>query len=39
MSTENAVRDRYANAAQTKEDFLCCAVDYDAKYLKEFPRK
>jgi arsenite methyltransferase len=39
MSTENAVRDRYANAAQTKEDSLCCAVDYDAKYLKAIPEE
>jgi len=37
--TENAVRDRYANAAQTKEDSLCCAVDYDAKYLKAIPEE
>jgi SAM-dependent methyltransferase len=39
MSTENAVRDRYANAAQTKEDSLCCAVDYDVKYLKAIPEE
>ena len=37
MSTEIAVRDRYANAAQAKEDSLCCAVDYDAKYLEAIP--
>ena len=37
--TENAVRDRYANAAQTKEDSLCCSVDYDAKYLKAIPEE
>jgi len=39
MSTENAVRDRYANAAQTKENSLCCAVDYNAKYLKAIPEE
>ena len=39
MSTENAVRDRYANAAQAKEDSLCCAVNYDAQYLKAIPEE
>jgi SAM-dependent methyltransferase len=39
MSAENAVRDRYANAAQAKEDSLCCAVDYDAQYLKAIPEE
>ena len=34
---EGAVRDRYANAAQAKEDSLCCAVDYDARYLEAIP--
>ena len=37
MNTENSVRERYANAAQTREESLCCAVDYDAKYLKAIP--
>ena len=39
QSTEAAVRDRYANAAQAKEDSLCCAVDYDAQYLKAIPEE
>ena len=37
MSTESAVRDRYANAAQAKEGSLCCAVDYDARFLEAIP--
>jgi len=36
-TTEGTVRDRYANAAQAKEDSLCCAVDYDARYLEAIP--
>ena len=37
MSTESAVRDRYANAAQAKKGSLCCAVDYDARFLEAIP--
>ena len=37
MDTESAVRERYAAAAQAKENSLCCAVDYDAKYLEAIP--
>ena len=37
MDTESAVRKRYAAAAQAKEYSLCCAVDYDAKYLEAIP--
>ena len=39
MSTEAAVRERYAAAAQLKEKALCCAVDYDAKYLEAIPEE
>ncbi len=39
MNTENSVRERYANAAQQKEEALCCAVDYDAKYLEAIPEE
>ncbi len=38
-TTEAAVRDRYANAAQAKEDSLCCAVDYDARFLEAIPEE
>lgn len=37
MSTESAVRERYANAAHSPEAALCCPVDYDPKYLKVIP--
>ncbi|MFA6963086.1 MAG: methyltransferase domain-containing protein [Opitutaceae bacterium] len=37
MSTETAVRERYANAARAAEAALCCPVDYDPKYLKAIP--
>ena len=37
METESAVRKRYAAAAEAKEEALCCAVDYDARYLKAIP--
>jgi ubiquinone/menaquinone biosynthesis C-methylase UbiE len=39
VNTENSVRERYANAAQQKEEALCCAVDYDAKFLKAIPEE
>ena len=39
METETAVRDRYAAAAEAKEEALCCAVDYDAQYLKAIPEE
>ena len=39
MSTEAAVRERYAAAALLKEKALCCAVDYDAKYLETIPKE
>tara|TARA_B100001971_G_C18163579_1_gene522863 strand:+ start:207 stop:1136 length:930 start_codon:yes stop_codon:yes gene_type:complete len=38
-SSETAVRERYTAAAQTKEDALCCAVDYEAKYLAAIPKE
>ena len=37
MSIEAAVQERYANAAQQKEESLCCAVEYDARYLEAIP--
>ncbi|MGK0238471.1 MAG: arsenite methyltransferase [Candidatus Pelagisphaera sp.] len=36
-SQEGAVRDRYAKAAQSREQALCCPVDYDPQYLKAIP--
>ncbi|NND96516.1 MAG: methyltransferase domain-containing protein [Pirellulaceae bacterium] len=37
LDTEQAVRERYAAAAQECEPQLCCPVDYDAQYLKVIP--
>jgi SAM-dependent methyltransferase len=34
-----AVQDRYAKAAQTVEPKLCCAVEYDRKYLAVIPEE
>ena len=37
LDTENAVRSRYAAAAEACEPELCCPVDYDTQYLKIIP--
>ena len=34
---EDAVRSRYGAASQTKEDALCCPVEYDPQYLRVLP--
>lgn len=34
---ESAVRERYGAASQTKEDALCCPVEYDPQFLKILP--
>ena len=39
LDTENAVRERYSAAAQTREAELCCPVDYDAQYLAIIPQE
>jgi len=39
MSVEIAVRKRYAAAAQNKEKVLCCAVNYNTKYLEAIPEE
>ncbi len=39
LDTENAVRERYAAAAQQQEPQLCCPVDYDTRYLKVIPQE
>ena len=39
ISSESAVRERYAKAAREKEVQLCCPVDYDATYLKVIPQE
>ena len=39
LDTENAVRERYSAAAQSREAELCCPVDYDAQYLAIIPQE
>ncbi len=39
LDTENAVRQRYAAAANEQEPALCCPVDYDVRYLKIIPQE
>ncbi len=39
LNVDQAVRERYAEAAQQKEQALCCPVDYDAKYLALIPQE
>ncbi len=39
MQSESAVRDRYAKGAQAVEPALCCAVDYDPRYLAAIPKE
>ena len=36
IDVERAVNERYGQAAKAPEPELCCAVDYDAKYLRLF---
>jgi SAM-dependent methyltransferase len=37
LRSNEAVRNRYANAARVREAALCCPVDYDARYLEALP--
>ncbi len=37
LSVEQAVRDRYAAAAQSREENLCCPIDYDGALLAVIP--
>ena len=39
LNVEQAVRDRYTDAAQEKAPALCCPVDYDASYLEVLPEE
>lgn len=38
-SIEDAVKERYSNAAKEYEKGLCCPVDYDPQYLKVIPQE
>ena len=37
FKVEDAVRQRYSSAARDRVESLCCAVEYDRKYLKVIP--
>jgi SAM-dependent methyltransferase len=39
LDTENATRERYSAAAQTREPALCCPVDYDRALLEPIPQE
>ena len=39
LNVDEAVRDRYSQAAQEHELALCCPVDYDPQYLKAIPEE
>ena len=39
LSTESAVRQRYAAGAQAPEAKLCCPVDYNPEFLKAIPQE
>ena len=39
VSSESAVRERYGVAAKKVQPSLCCAVEYDAKYLAAIPKE
>lgn len=39
LNVSAAVRDRYSEAAQERTADLCCAVNYDEKYLAAIPRE
>lgn len=39
QTIEQAVSSRYANAAEKREEALCCPVDYDPRYLKIIPQE
>jgi ubiquinone/menaquinone biosynthesis C-methylase UbiE len=39
LNVEQSVRERYSQAAEAHEPSLCCAVDYDARYLEVIPQE
>lgn len=39
LNIEQAVRERYSQAAQSKEAALCCPVEYDHRYLEAIPQE
>jgi arsenite methyltransferase len=39
MNVESAVKSRYSDAAQKREEALCCPIEYDRQYLKVIPQE
>lgn len=39
LNVEAAVKERYSQAAQTREASLCCPVDYNRQYLQVIPQE
>jgi ubiquinone/menaquinone biosynthesis C-methylase UbiE len=39
LNVEAAVRERYSQAAQVRQESLCCAVAYDRQYLEVIPQE
>ncbi len=39
LDPETAVAERYAAAAQAREEALCCPVEYDRRYLEAIPEE
>lgn len=39
LNVEQAVRERYSQAAQSREAALCCPVNYDARFLEIIPQE
>ena len=39
LDVDQAVRDRYGDAAQNREEALCCPIDYDPQYLAAIPEE
>ncbi len=39
LDVDQAVRDRYEEAAQSRQTALCCPVDYDPQYLAVIPQE
>jgi arsenite methyltransferase len=39
LNVEQAVRERYSQAAQSREPSLCCPVNYDTQYLEIIPQE
>ncbi|HEV8336256.1 MAG TPA: methyltransferase domain-containing protein [Candidatus Polarisedimenticolia bacterium] len=39
LAVESAVHERYARGARQREESLCCATEYEARYLEAIPRE